>query len=374
MKITRTWAQSLFRRMGFTRRVATTAKVPIPDKTRKEIELVFMHKIVQKVEKYNIPDSLIINIDQTPSKYVPVSKSTLAKKGSKKVPIAGSNDKRTITATFSETLDGRFLPPQLIYKGKTARSIPKIVFPKGFSLSANEKHHSNTQESIKLLEEVIVPYVQEERKFFLKDDQKALIIWDVFRGQKTDEVINFMEENNLTTEYVPNNLTAHYQPLDCTTNKWAKDFTKRKFSTWYAKQIRDNVEKGISLEEIDVNFQLTTMKPLHAHWMIELYDHLTSPSGKDIIINGWKQSGIFDAIKLGSAALPSLNPFQSLDPLDSLDSLTLFDTPPSAANLEYDGKEVEEKEASDDESEDSEWEIDFDFGDGNAFDNFDDEE
>ena len=58
--------------MGFVRKMATTAKIPIPAKVHKEIELVFMHKIVQKVEKHNIPHSLIINVDQTPSKYVPV--------------------------------------------------------------------------------------------------------------------------------------------------------------------------------------------------------------------------------------------------------------------------------------------------------------
>ena len=54
--------------MGFVRRMTKTAKIPIPDKARKEIELVFMHKIVQKVEKHN----MIINADQTPLKYVPV--------------------------------------------------------------------------------------------------------------------------------------------------------------------------------------------------------------------------------------------------------------------------------------------------------------
>ena len=44
----------------------------IPDKARKDNQLVFMHKIIQKVEKHNIPHSLIISADQTPSKYVPV--------------------------------------------------------------------------------------------------------------------------------------------------------------------------------------------------------------------------------------------------------------------------------------------------------------
>ena len=73
--------------MGFDRRMATMAKIPILDKARKEIELVFMYKIVQKVEKHNIPHSLIINVDQTPSKYVPVGRSTLAEKNVKDVPV-----------------------------------------------------------------------------------------------------------------------------------------------------------------------------------------------------------------------------------------------------------------------------------------------
>ena len=145
--------------MGFVRRMATTAKIPIPDKARKVIELVFMHKIVQKVEKHIIPHSLIINADQTPSKYVPVGRSTLAEKNVKDVPISGSADKRLITATFVETLDVSFLPFKLIYKGKTTQSLPKIDFSDGFSLSVNEKHFSNTQELIKFLKEIVVSFV-----------------------------------------------------------------------------------------------------------------------------------------------------------------------------------------------------------------------
>ena len=106
--------------------------------------------------------------------------------------------------------------------------------------------------------------------------------------------------------------------------------------------------------------------------MIELYNKLSTAHGKDIIIKGWKQSGIFDAINLGSAGLPSLDPFQDVDLLDSLDSFSLFDTPLSATNYEYDGdsstKEISEEVESDDSERD---EVDFDYGDGNAFDNFD---
>ena len=162
IKINASWAQSLFRQMGFVRRVTTMAKIPIPNKAHKEIELVFMHKIVQKVEKHNIPHSLIINADQTPWKYVPVGRSASAEKNVKDVPISGSADKRSITATFAEILDGSFLPFQLIYKGKTTQSLPKIDFPDGFSLSVNEKHFSNTQESIKFLKEIVIPFVDKK--------------------------------------------------------------------------------------------------------------------------------------------------------------------------------------------------------------------
>ena len=119
------WAKSLFMRMGYVRRKNTSLKVEIPDKARKEIEYQFHFDIVSKVEKYNIPDALIINLDQTPSYLAPCKKFTMAPKGSTNVAIHGCDDKRTITATFVITLAGEFLPIQLIYGGKTLQSLPR---------------------------------------------------------------------------------------------------------------------------------------------------------------------------------------------------------------------------------------------------------
>ena len=52
------WTQSLFKRMGFEKRAATTDKVAIPHTVREEMELVFFHELPHKVEKYKIPHSL----------------------------------------------------------------------------------------------------------------------------------------------------------------------------------------------------------------------------------------------------------------------------------------------------------------------------
>ena len=152
------WVKTLFRRIGFVRRRGTTAKLEIPDIAFIEAQLLLTHDIVSKMNKYNrFLDSLIINIDQTLAKYVPVSRSTLAKKNSKAVAIKGSSDKRSITATFSITFSGKILPMQLIYGGKTTKSLPRFKFPNDFSLSVNKTHYSNEKEACKLIEEILVP-------------------------------------------------------------------------------------------------------------------------------------------------------------------------------------------------------------------------
>ena len=117
----------------------TTGKVDIPVGAQKEAELEFLHQIVNQVEKCQIPPSLIINFDQTPSKYVQVSSMTMAKRGETNVLIAGANHKRSITAAFSITFNHKFLLMQLTYKGKTNQSLPKMDFPDDFSLSAKKK-------------------------------------------------------------------------------------------------------------------------------------------------------------------------------------------------------------------------------------------
>ena len=162
LKTERSWVQSLFRRMGFVRRIKTTGKVHIPVGAQKEPELKFLHQLVNQVEKYQITPSLIISSNQTPSKYVQVSSMTIVKRRETNVPIAGANDKRSITATSSITFDNKFLPMQLIYKGKTNQSLPKVDFPDGFSLSANKTHYSNEEEALKFIEEIILPHVQKE--------------------------------------------------------------------------------------------------------------------------------------------------------------------------------------------------------------------
>ena len=86
--------------MGFVRPMKTSAKVTIPDSARKELEYLFHYEIATMIETHNIPHSMITNIDQIPLRYLTVGNFTLTEKGGKSVVIEGNNNKRCITGMF----------------------------------------------------------------------------------------------------------------------------------------------------------------------------------------------------------------------------------------------------------------------------------
>ena len=132
----------------------------------------------------------------------------------------------------------KFLPMQLAYVGKSAQSLPKFKFPESFSLSANPKHFSNTAKSLKLLDEIIIPYDKSEReRLKLEPSQLALLILDIFSGQMTTPVMDKLAENHIKSKKVPTKTTNLFQPLDLTINKSASVFMKKKFTEWYSLEV-----------------------------------------------------------------------------------------------------------------------------------------
>ena len=77
------WAKSLFLRMGYVRRAKTTSRAQISKAVQKEAELIFQHKIAKIVEAHHIPNCMILNLDQTSSKFVQSLNTTLAPCGTK---------------------------------------------------------------------------------------------------------------------------------------------------------------------------------------------------------------------------------------------------------------------------------------------------
>ena len=177
-------------------------------------------------------------------------------------------------------------------------------------------------------------------------------------------------------------MTHLFQPLDLTVKKVAKDFTKKKFLEWFSRQISIGLENGQKLEDIDIDYRFSVLKPLHAKWLISFYDYISSPEGKAIIASGWIKSNIFNAVELELSKLPVLDPFNNICPLMEV-------IPPketfSIASLFPQELESYKTKVADETGEDElEWEVsdadeDFDTDDEcnhdvcNAFDMFGDE-
>ena len=68
------------------------------------------------------------NFDQTGINYVPVTSWTMEQEGSKHVEVVAKDDKWQITVIFAASFTGEFLPPQLVYQGKTERCFSQFQF------------------------------------------------------------------------------------------------------------------------------------------------------------------------------------------------------------------------------------------------------
>ena len=156
---------------------------------------------------------------------------------------------------------------QLIYEGKTPRCLPKDVeFPKEFDVTFTLNHWSNEKKSKRLLDNVIFPYLKKkEHDLGLPGDQKSLLIYDVFTGQTTENMKEYIEENDCVIVYVPNNMTHYFQPLDLTVNAVAKHFLKDKFELRYANEVKKQLDEGTEVYEIDIPLKLSILKPIHGH-------------------------------------------------------------------------------------------------------------
>ena len=263
------------------------------------------------VYNHDIPPELILNLDQIPLSYVSPGKYTFNIKGSSNVPIKGIDDKRQITAIFAVSATGELLPFQLIYAGKTKKCLPKFKFPRSFNVTFTESHWSNTQKAIEHFETVIFPYlnrIKENNGY--PGEQKSLVIMDTFRGQDNDDLKKLCAENYCQVVIVPHYLTYKFQPLDLTVNQSAKSFIAEKYNSWFSGEVSKLRMQGQDPCDVKVPLRLTVIKPLHAKWILELYNRLEG--GKGLIRNGLVAAGITEAIEDAKSIMRRVeNPFKS---------------------------------------------------------------
>ena len=135
----------------------------------------------------------MLNLDQIPLSYVSPGKYTFDLKDSKTVPIKCVDDKRQITATFTVTASGSFLPIQLIYSGKTNCSLPKFDFPKCFDVTFTPNHRSIYEKCVSLFKKIIFPYLKSKKEEL--GYPKEIVI-DTFKDQDNADIKKLCLKND----------------------------------------------------------------------------------------------------------------------------------------------------------------------------------
>ena len=304
ISLNRSWSESILRRINYVKRRGTKAarKIPLEFPV---VKAEFLTRISNAVREHNIPDELVINMDETGIPVVPVSNWTMAPEGSSQVSIIGKEDKNQVTAVLMSTLSGAFPQPQIIYKGKTQQCHPHYIFPAEFDVHHSPNHWANTDTMLRWIDTCLGPYIaQTKANLRLPDTQKALMIFDVFAVHRATEVREKLEQMNCMQVYIPAGCTGELQPLDVSVNKPFKSSLTTSFQTWYAEKVAAQLAAGHETPTVCMKY--SSLKPLNAKWIVTAFDYIKSRP--DIVKLGWEKAGIAAAIQESS-----LNEVLSID-------------------------------------------------------------
>ncbi|KAL0209355.1 hypothetical protein RCL1_007295 [Eukaryota sp. TZLM3-RCL] len=120
LKLSVRWARNVIEyQLNYRRKKATTDRSMNDDQL--QVAATEMQAVCERSEVYD--NSLVMMMDETMAPWQCANDSTWAEKGSKRVQIKRSRDKRGCTVTFSVTKSGFMLSYQVIWAGTTPRPV-----------------------------------------------------------------------------------------------------------------------------------------------------------------------------------------------------------------------------------------------------------
>ena len=261
----------------------------------------YINVLADILHKYNIPDGLIYNCDETNALFVPRANRTIAKCGTKRIRLIGvGKDKAQITCTLACTAEGDVLPVQYIFAGKSERCHPKIPPSEGSYFDHSESHWQTVKSYLEYLKRIIVAhkikYITEKKLSLVQ--QKAILIHDLHFTHKEESVRDFLIENGIIPVYIPASCTDAMQVCDTVINKTFKCGMKAAFRDYLHKRYLEHVEDP-QMENVLWQAKLTmgVLKP-HIVSFVEVgLNALKTNKLKAAIIHAFKSHALLDESK-----------------------------------------------------------------------------
>jgi hypothetical protein len=345
------WFQRFYSRNNISSRVATT-------KMREDIPADFDAKRAKylailsvAIHDNNVPDALIMGVDETNVQFVPSVKRTRALKGRKRIRVIGiGKEKAQITCTFGGAVNGELLPrTQLIFGGKTVLCHPnkgRTAAPDGLYYDHTTSHWQNHETYLSYMKEVIVPYrLATIKRLGLSVDQKIILIHDLHYSHKGDAVRDYCTANNIIMVFVPAGCTDIIQMCDVALNKTFKNAVSLAFVSYVNNKFIEHTDCNPN-DIFKLNMALSIMKPLLPGFVQSGIAAMSTTAMKAVIRNCFLTNGLVKEARTPAA-------------LQSARALLAVDNTPTV------GEEVEcDLGAVDEDSADGEQEFVVEIGEG----------
>ncbi|KAF5323141.1 hypothetical protein D9758_018984 [Tetrapyrgos nigripes] len=241
--------------MKWSPRKGTHAAHKLPEDWEEQLERSFLRKVFAIKEEDMLPE-FIVNSDQTNVIYAPGDKMTWGESGAKQVELLGGEEKRAFTVMVSVCLDGRVLPFQAIYSGKTKVSCPSPSSPSydkaisaGFQFepSGTSTYWSNHETMHTYVNNILAPHFSHAKAAAGRpESQKTLWMLDVWSVQRSEAFRHWMAVNHPTIilDYVPGGCTPVGQPCDVGMQHPFKLAVKKSYQEDVVNEALEQIQKG----------------------------------------------------------------------------------------------------------------------------------
>ena len=186
----RGWVEKFFSR----HRLSLLSRTSVSQKLPKQLE-GSITKFCEDAGRYmrigKYPRSLVANMDETPAFFRHDTRKEYLQnwlKGMYRADIW--QRKKHVTVVLSATANKTMLPPMLIFKGKTDKTIKKLRIPEGFIVKTQEKSWMDEGLMEVWVEEVWLKYVREVLKQLGFDN--SLLTFDTFSARIHFQLIKRM--------------------------------------------------------------------------------------------------------------------------------------------------------------------------------------
>ena len=279
----RGWVEKFFAR----HRLSLLSRTSVSQKLPKQLE-GSITKFYEDAGRYmrigKYPCSLVANMDEIPAFFDMIPAKRIFKTGSRECIVRTSgSEKKHVAVVLSATADGTMLPPMLIFKGKTDKTIKKLRIPEGFIVKTQEKSWMDEGLMEVWVEEIWLKYVREVSKQLGFDN--SLLIFDAFSAHKTDAVHSKLVENKSDILMFPPGCMSKCQPMDVCINKPFKAILRKSWVNYISKII----EQMPATTSDDFKLPPPSRQDM-VDWVEEAYKLISSD--KDMVMRSFDVCGI----------------------------------------------------------------------------------